>query len=267
MEIDGRVGRYYDSTDEDARLWQSARGVLTRLRTWDILRRFLPASGRIADVGGGPGTHAAHLADAGYDVVLVDPLEHHVSAARHRADRGRAFEVQLGDARELPLADDSCEAALLMGPLYHLPLAQDRRRALAEARRVLRPGGVLVAEVVCRHAWLLDATQRDLLDEPGMFETFALNIETGLSQFDELVRDGAFWGYFHRADELGAELEGSGFRMTALVAVEGFGMLLSDLDRRLQDPANLLRALALCEAEPTMVGCSAHVIGVAVRAD
>ena len=267
MEIHGRVRRYYESTDEDARLWESARGVLTRLRTWDILRRFLPASGRIADVGGGPGTHAAHLADAGYDVVLVDPLEHHVDAARQRAERGRAFEVQLGDARELPLADDSCEAALLMGPLYHLPLAQDRRRALAEARRVLRPGGVLVAEVVCRHAWLLDATQRDLLDEPGMFETFALNIETGLSQFDELVRDGAFWGYFHRADEIGAELEESGFRMTALVAVEGFGMLLSDLDRRLQDPANLLRALALCEAEPTMVGCSAHVIGVAVRAD
>jgi hypothetical protein len=130
---------------------------------------------------------------------------------------------------------------------------------------VLRPGGVLLVEVICRHAWLLDATARDLLGEPGIFETFAHNIDTGMSQFDELVRDGAFWGYFHRVDELEAELEGAGFSMSTLIAVEGFGWVLGDLDRRMQNPAALLRVLALCESEPSMVGCSAHAIGVAVR--
>jgi SAM-dependent methyltransferase len=170
--MDDRVRRYYEGADEDARLWETPRGVLTRLRTWDILRRFLPTSGRIADVGGGPGTHAAHLAEAGYDVVLVDPVDRHVAAALRRAESGPPFEVQLGDARELPLADASCDAALVLGPLYHLPAAEDRRRVLTEARRVLRPGGVLVAEIICRHAWVLDATEGGLLDEPGIFETF-----------------------------------------------------------------------------------------------
>jgi SAM-dependent methyltransferase len=267
VEIDDRVRRNYESTDEDARLWESPRGTLTRLRTWDIFNRFLPASGRIVDIGGGPGTHAAHLAEAGYDVVLVDPMERHLQAARRRAGSGPPFEVQLADARALPLADASCEAALLMGPLYHLTLAEERHRALTEARRVLRPGGVLLAEIICRHAWLIDATSRDLLDDPGIFETFAHNITTGMSQLDARARDGVFWGYFHRLDELRDELGDAGFRTTSLVAVEGFAMLMGDLDRRVRDPAMLLRALALCESEPTMIGCSAHAIGVAVRTD
>jgi SAM-dependent methyltransferase len=265
VEIDGRVRRYYESTDEDIRLWGSARGTLTRLRTWDIFERFLPPTGRIVDVGGGPGTHAQHLAEVGYEVVLVDPMERHVQAARDRAAGGPPFEVELGDARALPVDDATCDAALVMGPLYHLAEAEERRRVLAEALRVLRPCGVLLAEVVCRHSWMLDATARGLLDEPGIFETFALNIDTGMSQFDELVSDGAFWGYFHHPLDLAAELEGAGFDMTGVVAVEGFGWLLGDLDRYVENPAGLLRALALSEAEPSMVGCSAHAIGVAVR--
>jgi hypothetical protein len=51
-----------------------------------------------------------------------------------------------------------------------------------------------------------------------------------------------------------------------MVAVEGFGSLLDGLERRMADPEPLLRALRLTESEPTMLGCSAHVIGVATRA-
>jgi ubiquinone/menaquinone biosynthesis C-methylase UbiE len=265
VEIDDRVRRHYENRDEDARLWESAKGALTRLRTWDIFGRFLPASGRIVDIGGGPGTHAAHLAEAGYEVVLVDPMERHLEAARQRAQTGPAFEVLAGDARELPLPDASCEAALVMGPLYHLVQAEERRRALAEAHRVLRPGGVLLAEIICRHAWVLDATAKDLLGEPGIFETFAHNIETGLSQLDERVREGVFWGYFHRLDELRAELEDTGFTISTLVAVEGFALVLGDLDRHLENPEPLLRVLELCESEPSMLGCSSHVMAVATR--
>jgi SAM-dependent methyltransferase len=74
VEIDRRVTGRYEVGDEDARLWQRGKGDLVRLRTWDILERFLPRSGRVLDVGGGPGTHASHLAAQGYEVTLVDPV-------------------------------------------------------------------------------------------------------------------------------------------------------------------------------------------------
>jgi hypothetical protein len=49
VEIDRRVTRRYESTDEDARLWLPGKGDLVRLRTGDIFERFLPASGRVRE--------------------------------------------------------------------------------------------------------------------------------------------------------------------------------------------------------------------------
>ena len=53
------------------------------------------------------------------------------------------------------------------------------------------------------------------------------------------------------------------FEDIALVAVEGFAWLLGDLESRMADPEPLLRAVRLTEAEPSMLGCSAHVMGIA----
>jgi ubiquinone/menaquinone biosynthesis C-methylase UbiE len=265
--IDDRVNRRYEMSNEDARLWEPGKGDLVRLRTWDIFNRYIPPGGRIVDVGGGPGTHAAHLAESGYEVILVDPLQSHLDEALRRASASTdwTFGVHRGDASDLPAPDESCDAVLLMGPLYHLIDADERQAALGEARRVLRPGGVILAEVICRHAWLLDATLKDRLDESGIWEVFIRNIETGFSQDPDTAEDGAFWAYFHTPDELRSELRAASFGTIELLAVEGFGWLLGDLERRMHSPEPLLRAIRLTESEPSMLGCSAHVMGVGIR--
>jgi SAM-dependent methyltransferase len=262
VELDRRVARLYERSDEDARLWRPGRGELIRLRTWDIFGRFLPPQGRILDVGGGPGTHAAHLAANGYDVTLVDPMRNHVEAARQRATAGSSFTVCRGIARDLPAADGSVDAVLLMGPLYHLVGRADRLAALRETARVLRPGGTLLTEVITRHAWLLDAATKGRLAEPALWPGFEQSIETGLSQDPANTPDGAFWAYFHRPDDLRDELAQTGFTDARLISVEGFAWLLGDLEQRMAEPEPVLRALRLTEEEPSMLGCSAHVIGV-----
>src|SRR5207253_5707878 len=64
----------------------------------------------------------------------------HVQAARALADEGLSVRAELGDARQLDIADESFDAVLLLGPLYHLTDRGDRVRALREAGRVAKPG-------------------------------------------------------------------------------------------------------------------------------
>ncbi len=113
----------------------------------------LPAApATVVDVGGGAGVYAIPLASAGYQVHLIDPVPLHVeqAAAASRQAGTPLASISAGDARELPMADDSADAVLLLGPLYHLTSREDRVTALREARRVLRPGGIAIAKALSR---------------------------------------------------------------------------------------------------------------------
>ena len=169
MVIDPAIESHYGTGYERTRLFPGGTPSLEFVRSLELLDRLLPAPpARVLDVGGGPGTYAAPLAQRGYQVHLVDPVALHVEQARKTAGREPAttFTATLGDARELPAADGSQDAVLLFGPLYHLTEGADRQRALAEAIRVLRPGGRLLAMAVCRYASLLDGLYAGWLDDP-----------------------------------------------------------------------------------------------------
>jgi ubiquinone/menaquinone biosynthesis C-methylase UbiE len=72
----------------------------------------------------------------------------HVAQVRQATDSDPRIQSQVADARQLDLAGQSADAVLLLGPLYHLDRRPDRLRALAEARRVARPGAPLFAAAI-----------------------------------------------------------------------------------------------------------------------
>lgn len=98
------------------------------------------------DVGGATGTHARWLVADGHAVTLVDPVPAQVDVAA-RIPGVRAL---VGDARSLDHVGASADAVIMLGPLYHLQDRADRLRALTEALRVLRPGGVVFAGAISR---------------------------------------------------------------------------------------------------------------------
>jgi SAM-dependent methyltransferase len=258
---------YYERGLERDRL-QTGRGVLELLRTQEILRRVLPtAPGRIADVGGGAGIHASWLAQDGHIVTLVEPVQLHVeqATAASATQPDAPFDAVLGDARSLPFAGASVDAALLLGPLYHLPDRDHRIKALTEAKRIVRPGGFVVAAGITRFGTWLDALARDLLLDPE-FRAIA----------EQDLRDGQHRGvedrwfttsFFHRPDELADECRESGLDVVELVAVEGPSWFLPDLPERLADPARrevVLEVVRAIEHEPSLMGASGHFLAVAV---
>jgi ubiquinone/menaquinone biosynthesis C-methylase UbiE len=171
---------YYALGGERGRL-DEAYFPLERERTRElVLRHVAPPPGVVLDVGGAAGAYSFWLAERGYEVHLVDPAPLHVEqaeeASRSGAD-GRLASARLGDARKLDFADEAAEAVLLLGPLYHLTERRDRLAALAEARRVLKPGGLVFAAGISRFASLLDGLLGTVFER----EEFARIVERDLA--------------------------------------------------------------------------------------
>jgi SAM-dependent methyltransferase len=266
-----QIAAFYRRGLEEDRL-ASGVGALEFARTRAVLQRYLPPPpATIADIGGGPGRYAVWLTDRGHAVHLVDPVPLHIEQARLAArglPGGALASAEVGDARSLRFADAEADAVLLLGPLYHLTERAERLRVLAEARRVCRPGGVIIAAAISRFASTLDGLRGGYLADPTFAAVAAADREDG--RHHNPTGDPTYFttAYFHRPDELAEECVAAGLVHEVTLAVEGPGWFLHDLDAWLADDrrrAVLLDALAAIESEPTLLGASAHLLMVARR--
>ena len=155
-------------------------------------------------------------------------------------------------------------------PLYHLQEKGDRLQALAEARRVLRPGGQLVAGAISKFSsttWALSVygSKNNYIDDPLYMGMLKGELTTGRhnkpGQFNCLCD-----AYFHTPEGFRSELEEAGFTVGSLYAIEGCAWLAPILEEKWADPAsreNLLTLVRLTEQEPSLMGLSPHFCAIA----
>ncbi len=179
-----------------------------------------PAPAEVIDIGGGPGRYAIALAGRGYQVTLVDLVQANLTVAEAKArDAGVTLSGTLrANALDLAAVPGArFDAALIMGPLYHLLLEAERLQAVREAARVLKPGGVLAAAFVTRFAPFRDSAQgypEWLPQNPDYAERL---LATGVHD------DAAKWASAHFAhpDEIVPLMERAGLRTVELLGCEG----------------------------------------------
>ena len=130
MSVMGRIfAAVYDralSAQEEAGLREHRRAIVGR------------AQGRVLEIGAGTGLNLDHYGPGVAELVLTEPEEPMARRLRERATRG---EIVGAPADELPYPDDSFDAVVSTLVLCTVP---DQDRAIAEIRRVLRPGGQLL---------------------------------------------------------------------------------------------------------------------------
>jgi SAM-dependent methyltransferase len=179
-----------------------------------------PAPAAVLDIGGGPGRYAIALAQRGYQVTLVDLSQANLALARQKAvEAGVTLNggVHANGLDLAAFADGAYDAVLLMGPLYHLLTERERQQAIAEARRVLKPGGIIFAAFVTRFSPFRDAAKNDPLwvtnNRPYIEQLLATGVHTHGTAFAP--------AYFIHPSEVAPLMEQAGFQTLNLIGCEG----------------------------------------------
>ncbi|AWH85500.1 SAM-dependent methyltransferase [Flavobacterium album] len=261
--IDPEIEAFYTQTSEASRL-QSGLGPLEFERNKDLISRYLPHPGSsIADIGGGPGHYACWLAGLGHHVTLIDPVARHIQQAEKRSGTKHPFRCILGEARQLPLAADSVDIAILHGPLYHLQEEEERLAALREAKRILKPGGIVLGFAITYAASVLAALQNGMLHDPDIFRMCRQELSDGCHYPPERFPGMLAMAYFHKPSSLQEECRAAGFKPIGLFAVEGIVWLDNDFFASWVTPQKrelLLELVKLTESHPELLCISPHIM-------
>jgi len=143
-----RGEQYRDSSNLNARADLHIRFRTNMIQTWfgwlfDHYR--VPSQARLLEIGGGPGrlwVHNLNRIPAGWIITLSDFSPGMVDEQRENLSGSGQFTFEVIDAQSIPYPGGTFDAVIANHMLYHVP---DRPRALAEIRRVLKPGGRLQA--------------------------------------------------------------------------------------------------------------------------
>ena len=260
METNQYLIDFYNNYDVD-NILKSRHGTVEFLTTMHYIEKYLKFGSCILEIGAGTGRYSHALARQGYVVNAIELVEHNIDVFKQNTLEKENISIKQGNALDLSfLPDNHYDVTLLWGPLYHLYSTEDKRKAISEAIRVTKTGGIIFAAYVISDGCLIDEgfnrgnisvaeyIKNGLLDE----KTFEAKSEP--KDLFELVRK-------EDIDELM-----SVFPVTRLhyVATDGCSLLLREAIDNMDDETFKLYLkyhFAICERSD-LFGITSHAVDI-----
>lgn len=258
MDENEYLTNYYENYDENGRL-VSKHGMVEYITTMKYIEKYARPGMHILEIGAATGRYSHALAQKGYQVDAVELIERNIDIFKQNTIPGEHVSITQGNAMDLSLFESNTyDITLLLGPMYHLFTTEDKLKALSEAIRVTKKGGIIFAAYCMSDASILSygfiRGQIHNLVEKGMVNT---------GTFDTFSNP---WDIFalHRKEDID-RLRGN-FNVTQLhfIASDGFTNYMRETIDNMDDSTYeiyLKYHFATCE-RPDMVGRSHHTLDI-----
>ncbi len=169
-----RIEEFYNKFNEDKRL-KTRHGKVEYEVTMHYILKYIDElkPNTIADIGAGAGAYTVPLLEKTDNIIAIDVVRYNLGRLKQNAAKAMSnYEDILTcykrDARKLrDIKDNISDMTLLLGPMYHLTTLEDRRKALKEAIRITKSGGViLVAYIMNEYGVLMHGfEEHTILDD------------------------------------------------------------------------------------------------------
>ncbi|MGL5351887.1 MAG: class I SAM-dependent methyltransferase [Clostridium sp.] len=225
-----KVKEYYDGNAE--REWERLNNhysIIEFKSTLYLIDKYFSKSGKVIDIGSGPGRYSIELLKRGYEVDLLDLSQNELNIAKSEIEKLglAANNYHCKSALDLEsFENESFDNILVMGPMYHLHSKDDRQKVLTEVNRVLKKDGVAIIAFINTWGALKAAVTEfplEFIDEEK-FEKY-LDGDLCFSERESFTKT-----YFTTSDKAIKEVEEAGFKVISYAGAEGFlSGIFSDL--------------------------------------
>ncbi len=246
-----QIQKTYELFNEDTRLSRSQAARVEFLTTTHYIERYLKPGAKILDVGAGAGAYSFYFSRKGYEVWALELADSNIRAFRQKLKPEDKIDLAQGNAVDLSrYGDNTFDAVLLFGPLYHLHRQEDRLRCIQEAKRVCKPDGKIFFAFISNDMVILT----EFSYRPDYFLRGDYDKETFKLEDFPFV--------FHTVDRCRELLRAGGVKILKEVASDGVSELMEEKINALDEAgfAQYLRYhFYICE-KPELLGMSNHLL-------
>lgn len=245
---------YYNKFNEEKRL-DSRRGQVELKTNLTYIEKYVKTGAKILDVGAGTGKYSLYLEKKGYNVEAVELVKHNLKVIQKKNPSLKSY---LGNALDLSfLNENTYDAVLLFGPIYHLKKRTEQIQAIEEAKRVLKPNGILFISY-CMNEYALithgfkEGNIQKSIEEKKVDSTFHI-LEKGNELYD-----------YVRLEDINFLKNKTHLKRLKIIASDGASSYIKDTLNKMDDSTFevfLNYHLKTCERKE-LLGSSTHVLDI-----